>query len=184
MLPLRKINTFITTAGLALYAMPVMAAEGSAEEAGLPQFDTSLFPAQLFWLALTFVALYLLMSKVALPGVKRTLDQRSTTLSSDLKAAEAANEAAKAMITQYEKALTDARAKAQATVSEITAAAAKASAESQTAQQRELSKRLHDAEAKIGAAKNDAIKNIGSAAQDLAGTIVEKVSGMKGAVHG
>ena len=158
--------------------MPAFA-EGAEAKAGLPQLDISLFPAQLFWLAITFVTLYVLMAFVALPGVKRTQDRRHEKLSGDLAAAQAANDAAKAMIAQYEKALTEARATAQATVSQNVAAAAKVAAERGAAQQQELSQRLKQAEEKISAARDEAIKSIGGSAQELAAAIVEKVSGLK-----
>ena len=172
---LRKLSFSSLMLTLSVSALPAFAAEGSESKAGLPQLDVTLFPAQLFWLALTFVTLYVLMAYVALPRVKQTQDRRSTVLTTDLAAAEQANEAAKAMIAQYEKSLSDARSKAQATVAEISAVAAKASAESQSLQQRELGKRLQEAEAKIGVTRDDAIKNLNSAASDLATVIVEKV---------
>lgn len=163
---------------------PALAAEGGEGKAGLPQLDVTLFPAQLFWLAVTFVTLYILMAYVALPGVKRTLDRRGNVLSGDLGAAEAANSSAKAMIAQYEKALTDARAKAQATVSDISVAAGREAAARQAEQQRALAKRLAEAEGKIATARDAAIKNLDAAALELSAGIVEKVSGLKGVRHG
>ena len=159
--------------------VPAFAAEGEAAKAGLPQLDATLFPAQIFWLVISFALLYVLMAYVAIPGVRRTQGKRHDTLSSDLAAAQAANEGAKEMMAQYEKALADARAKAQATVGDMAAAAAKVAAERQAVQQRELSARLTEAEGKITAARVEAIRNIEAASHDLANVIVEKVSGMK-----
>ena len=102
--------------------------------AGLPQLDTALFPEQLFWLAVSFAILYVLMAYVALPAVRRTQDNRADTIAADLKAAEQANEQAKAMMAKYEKALADARAEAQGTIAQIAAEAAKESAARQAQQ--------------------------------------------------
>jgi len=168
----------LLSGGAMLYALPLLAAE-SGEKSGLPQLDTTLFAGQLFWLALSFGLLYVLMAFVALPGVKRTQDNRHDVIASELAAATAANEAAKTMIAQYEKALTDARAKAQATVHEIATQTAKESAEKQAKQQQELTKRLQEAEAKIVAARDTALKDIAGAASELASTVVEKITGMK-----
>lgn len=162
----------------ALYALPLMAAE-AGEKTGLPQLDTALFPAQLFWLAVSFAVLYVLMAFVALPGVKRTQDNRHHVISSELAAASAANEAARTMVAQYERALSDARAKAQATISDITAQAAKESAAKQTTQQQELNKRLQDAEASIKSVRDSALRDIKGSAAELAHGIVEKVTGLK-----
>jgi F-type H+-transporting ATPase subunit b len=165
---------------LFLSRVALAAAEaGGAEEGGLPQLRTELYPEQLFWLVLSFGALYALMAFVALPGVKATQDKRHSIIETELAAATAASEAAKAMVTQYEKALADARAKAQSTVSEISAQAAKESAVQQVAQQQELAKRLHEAESKIRASRDAAIKDIKGSAAELAQGIVEKVAGIK-----
>jgi len=156
--------------GFALAAGPAL-----AESDGLPQLDTGLFPEQLFWLAITFALLYLLMNFIALPSVRRTQDQRAATIKGELTAAQDANEAAKAMLAQYEKALADARAEAQATVSAIAAEAAKQSAAKQAEQHERLAKRLSDTEAKIAAARDSSVKQIRETAVDLASAIVEKI---------
>jgi F-type H+-transporting ATPase subunit b len=174
----RKWLTIGLTVSAVLYALPLMAAE-AGEEAGLPQLDTSLFPAQLFWLAVSFTVLYVLMRFVALPGVKKTQDNRHHVISSELSSASAANEAARSMVAQYERALADARAKAQATVSDITAQAAKDSVARQLTQQQELSKRLSDAEASIRAVRDTALNEIKGSVVELAYGIVEKVTGLK-----
>jgi F-type H+-transporting ATPase subunit b len=162
----------------AFFVAPVLAAEGGEAKPGLPQLDVSLFPAQLFWLAITFSLLYVMMHFVALPGVKRTQGKRRTIIATELAAATAANESAKAMIMQYEKALADARANAQATVSEILAATARDAAVKQAAQHKELARHLHDAEAKIAASRDIAIAEMKTSAVDLAKNIVEKIAGL------
>ncbi len=175
----QKIFAFLTVTAATLYALPSFAAEGSEDKAGLPQLDTSLFPEQLFWLAVSFGLLYFLMSVVALPGVKRTQVSRQKVMDTELAAASSANEAARAMLASYEKALSDARAKAHATVSAIKLEAAKESAEHQAVQHKELTKRLHEAEAKISASRDAALKDIQGAVSDLANGIVEKMTGIK-----
>ena len=149
--------------------------------AGLPQLDTALFPEQLFWLAISFGVLYALMALVALPAVRRTQDGRAEAIAADLKAAEQANEQAKSMMARYEKALADARAEAQGTIAEIAAQAAKESAAKQAAQQQELAGRLNEAEAKIAAARDAAIRDVKAGAAELAAAIVDKVT--KGSAH-
>lgn len=163
----------------AFYALPALADAGESAKHGLPQLDTTLFPEQLFWLAVSFTLLYLLMSFVALPGVKRTQDNRRATISQEVATASAAHQQAKDMIASYEKALSDARAEAHATVTAIIAKAAKESAEQQAAQRQALTKRLHEAEAKISAARDAAIRDVNHAATELGYAMVEKISGLK-----
>lgn len=163
-----------------LAPLPLLAAEGAREaKEGLPQFDTEMFPGQIFWLAITFALLYVMMAYVALPRVARTQDKRQAAISDELAAAAAASEAAKSTIAQYERALSEARMQAQAAVGEITAQAAKASMERQAIQQKELTRRLQEADARITKARDAAIGDIRGPAAELASAVIEKITGTK-----
>lgn len=148
---------------------------------GLPQLDATLFPEQLVWLALSFALLYVLMAFVALPAVRRTQDKRGSTIAADLAAAQSANESARNMMAQYEKALADARNEAQATLAQISATAAKDSAQKQAEQQKQLSQKLAEAEARIATARDAAVRDVQAQAADLATAIVDKIT--KGSAH-
>lgn len=152
-----------------------------AEEAKtLPQLEASLYPEQLFWLTLCFPLLYVLMRWLAVPAVQRVQNARHEVLRADLDAAAEASEAAKVLQARYEKALADARAKAQATVNEIVASAMEEAAARQAGQQEALEKRVAEAEEKIAAMRDSAFREVQSAAVDLAGAVVEKLTGLKG----
>jgi len=62
--------------------------EASGEKHAFPPFESQHFPSQLFWLALTFILLYVLMSRIALPRIGRILDNRSKHIANDLAAAQ------------------------------------------------------------------------------------------------
>ncbi len=173
---MKRIRFLSVFAGWALL-MPVAVL---AEEAKtLPQLNAGLFPGQLFWLAICFPLLYILMRWLAVPAVQRVQNARQDILRADLDAAAAASEEAKALQELYEKALQDARAKAQVTVNEIIATAMNESAAQQTRQQQQLEKQVEEAEAKIAAMRDAAFKEVQGAAAGLAGTVVEKLTGLK-----
>lgn len=85
---------------------------GDAAAPGMPQLDFSTFPNQIFWLVVTLIVMYLILSRVALPRIAAVLAERQGTITNDLAAAEElklkAIEAEKA----YEQALADARSEA------------------------------------------------------------------------
>jgi F-type H+-transporting ATPase subunit b len=55
---------------------------------GFPPFQKDTFASQLLWVALTFVALYLLMSRVALPRIGSIIEDRKQRIASDFAEAE------------------------------------------------------------------------------------------------
>ncbi len=78
-----------------------------------PPFDSSTFASQLLWLAITFGALYYLMSKVALPRIGSILETRRDRIESDLAQAENYRRETDEAIAAYEQARAQARARAQ-----------------------------------------------------------------------
>ena len=93
-----------------------MATETTEHAQGMPQLDFSTFPNQIFWLVVTLIVIYLLMSRVALPRIASVLTERHGAIQSDLdKADEMKAKAVEAEIA-YNQALADARAEAQSIV--------------------------------------------------------------------
>src|SRR5262245_65996164 len=80
---------------------------------GFPPFDPATFASQLFWFALTFILLYVLMSRVALPRIGTILEDRRKRIDGDLADAQRSKEASDAAIAAHEKALAEARGRAQ-----------------------------------------------------------------------
>src|SRR5688572_24660848 len=83
-------------------------------KAPFPPFNSETFASQLFWLVIAFVALYVLLSRWALPRVASIFAARQGRVEGDLEAAGRLTAESQAAIEAYEKALADARAKAQA----------------------------------------------------------------------
>ena len=69
-------------------AQPTAHTEAPGGKTVFPPFDTKTFPSQLVWLAISFVLLYVLMAKVALPRIGAIFEQRSKRISGDLKSAQ------------------------------------------------------------------------------------------------
>ncbi len=148
------------------------------KDAGVfPPFDTTTFGPQLFWLALTFGALYLLMSKVALPRIGEVLEVRRDRIEGDLAEAERLRRKTDQAIASYEAELAEARAKSQG-IAEDTRAALKADLDAKRAEvETDLAKKVAVAESRIQKTKTDALSNVGEIAADTAVTLVSRLTG-------
>ncbi|HYE50870.1 MAG TPA: ATPase [Azospirillaceae bacterium] len=147
-------------------------------EGGLPQLNTATYPTQLFWLAVTFGTLLVLMSKVALPRVGEVLEARQEKIASDLDKAASFKAEADGVIAAYEKALADARGNAQKVMAEASAASDAAAAKRQAELAVELASRSKEAEGRIAAAKQTALENVRAVATETAQAAVARLAGV------
>ena len=157
--------------------------QAPGEKHTFPPFDSQHFPSQVFWLALSFVLLYVLMSKIALPRIGSILADRSKRISDDIAAAQQLKERSDAAHAAYEKALADARNRAQGIANatrEQQAAAAQATNKRLEAEQHE---RLAAAEKSIAATRSAAMGNVGAIAGESASAIVERLIGKAPEAH-
>src|ERR1043165_3992304 len=83
-------------------------------KSGFPPFAKETFASQLVWLAITFVALYLLIARIAVPRIGGIIDERAKRIEGDFASAQRAKDESEAALAAYEKSLADARHRAQA----------------------------------------------------------------------
>ena len=143
----------------------------------MPQLDPSTFAPQLFWLAVSFLVLYLLMKRFALPRVGAAIDARRSRLDGDLARAAALKSEAEAVLADYERGLAAARSEAQATLRQTAERLAAEAAERQRQLAASLASEIEAAERRIGAAKDDALSEVRTIAVDVGRAIVEKLLG-------
>jgi F-type H+-transporting ATPase subunit b len=142
-----------------------------------PPFNSQTFASQLFWLALTFVFLYVMMSKVALPRISAIIDNRQQRIDDDLAEAQTLKNESEAAVVAYEKALADARSRGQAIANEMRDKQAAAAEASRKALEAELNAKLAVAEKTIATTKTAAMANVGTIAENAATAIVEQLIG-------
>lgn len=148
------------------------AAGHAAEAVGMPQLDFSSWPNQIFWLLVTLVTIYLVLTRVALPRIESVLAERQGTITSDIAQAEEFRQKAVEAEEAYNKALADARAEANEIVAqtraeiqaEVDAAAAKADAE--------IAAKTAESEKAIAEIRAGALENVREVATQAAGEIV------------
>lgn len=142
-----------------------------------PPFDSTYFGSQLLWLALSFVVLYVVMSRVALPRIGGILESRRVRIDGDLKEAERLRVETERALAAYEQALAEARANAHG-IAEETRSAIKADLEGKRATvEAELGRKLADAEARIQKTKTQAMSNVDEIAAETVTALVGQLTG-------
>lgn len=145
---------------------------------GFPPFNAQTFASQLVWLVIFFVLLYVLMAKWALPQVGRVIENRQKRIADDIAEAGRLKEESDAAHATYEKALADARSRAQAIANETREKQAAAAEAARKQTEDELNARLAEAEQTIAATKQAAMRNVRAVAEDAAAAIVERLIGL------
>jgi F-type H+-transporting ATPase subunit b len=149
----------------------------AAAQSDFPPFDPQYWAPQIIWLAIVFGALYLLMSRIALPRVSGILEMRRAKIEGDLATAHKARADADLAAAAHDKQLADARAKAQETAQQTQARLTAEGDAKRKALEADLNAKLAAAETQIAATKTRAMTNVEEIARDTATAIVEHITG-------
>ncbi|OJW50219.1 MAG: hypothetical protein BGO67_02515 [Alphaproteobacteria bacterium 41-28] len=143
----------------------------------MPQLDTSTFPSQLFWLVACFLALYFILSFIALPKITRVLEKREEAIASQINKASTYREQAEDLLADYEKTLAEARETAHQHAKTIASATTAEIGHKQKEFQDKLKDRLHLAEQDLYRSRIEASKEIQSIATEVANAVLTKLTG-------
>ncbi|MCA1941407.1 MAG: F0F1 ATP synthase subunit B' [Caenispirillum bisanense] len=142
----------------------------------MPQFDPTSFPSQLFWLVVTFVILYVLISRFAIPRIGDVMEQRQKMMDDDLDRAAQLKAEAETAVQTYEKALADARAKAHEVMKAATDEMSRKAEERNREVAGRLAQQIADGEARIGKARDEALASVREVATGAAQAIAIKLA--------
>ncbi len=144
----------------------------------MPQISqmAATYGGQLFWLLLTFGAIYVFVGRGMVPKIQGTVDARDRQIADDLAAARQANERADAAEEDYRRRANAVREEARALTQATVAQAALESQERVAAVGRDLDERQAAAEESIDARRRTAMTDIETVAAEAAQSIVAKLS--------
>jgi len=153
------------------------AGHAAGKAVGMPQLDFSTWPNQIFWLLVTLVAIYLILTRVALPRIGAVLAERRGTITNDLAAAEELKQRAVGAETAYNEALANARVEAAKIVAtaradiqaDLSAATARADAE--------IKEKTAVSEQRISEIKAGAMESVSEVARDTARELISVLGG-------
>ena len=153
------------------------AATHEGKSGGLPQLNPADFAPQLIWLAITFVVLYFILARVALPRIGEVIEERRDRVQRDLDAAERFKKDTDAALAAYERALSEARSKASSMAKDMRDKLAAETDKERGSVEGLLAARLADAETRIAATKTKALLSVNEIAAETASAVVSKLLG-------
>jgi F-type H+-transporting ATPase subunit b len=144
-----------------------------------PPFEKDTFASQLVSLAIAFVALYLIVSKLALPRVGGVIDARQNQIDGDLAEAQKLKDQSDGALKAYESELASARSRAHAIGAETREKLNAASEAERKALEDKLAVKLAESEKTIASTRQAAMGNVRGIAADAATAIVQRLTGVQ-----
>ena len=148
-----------------------------AAEAGMPQLDPTYWASQAFWLILIFTLLYLALSKLFIPKIKDSIDERENKIKDDLDEAQKLKSLAEQKLVEYELILEDAKKEVQKIIFE---SKNKLNTDIQNKKKKielEIESELKNAEKEIESLKKESLRNISIISEEMASRVIEQISG-------
>jgi F-type H+-transporting ATPase subunit b len=144
---------------------------------GFPPFKAETFPSQLFWLAITFGFLFVVLWRFAGPRIQSVIAERRGKINDDIRTAEQHRKDSEAAAAAYEAALAAARGRAHALADENRKRVSSEIDSAKGLADAEANKATVAAEARIAQLRNEAKVHIRNAARDAAVSIVSRLTG-------
>jgi len=143
----------------------------------MPQLDITTFSTQIFWLVITFGALFLIMWRVTVPRISDALEARQKRIDDNLTRAAEFKKDAEAAIAAYEDNLAAARAVAHSAIAEANATITEEAAARDAELNTKLKSMLDKSDARIAKAVDNAMGNVREVAEEVAAAACERLLG-------
>src|SRR6266513_3962949 len=144
---------------------------------GFPPFNTSTYPSQIFWLVVTFVALLIVMWRVAVPKIGGVIAERKGRIQSELAKAEENRKQAEHAAAAYQAPILEARERARAASEATRGEVAKEFAQAKATADAEVQRKTTEAQERIAAMQKQARAHSVQAAEDAVVEIVSRLTG-------
>lgn len=162
----------------ATYTSTAAPSHGPEEGGGLPQFEFQHWGGQIVYLLFLFALLYLLISKVFGPRMRRIFDERASTIATAIETARQVQAEAAGQAEAAKREVDEARAGARATAAAAKARVTDEANRRAAAEEAIVSARIAEAESAIGKTRDAAMTNVSTIAADTAAAIVERLTGV------
>ena len=173
----KQIWIYSGTVFLSLITQGALAAGDSS--GGLPQLDITTWPSQLFWLVVTFLIGYLLISLLVAPSISSVLENRSTKISDDLETAKQAQDNAKDVYNSHQEALREAKSQAAIAAAKAVEEAKAGTAIRDATINKKLGASAKKAEARLSEIREEALSSLEDLAIETSQKIIAELTPIK-----
>ena len=156
-------------------ASTCVASYGSA--IGMPQLCGDWMANQIFWLIVTLVIIFLILSRIALPRISAVLADRQGTITNYIAASEELKSKAEDAERAYVQALNDARSEASRLLDATKAEMKKELQSAINKADADISVKVDESEKSIAEIKKNAVASVEKVAKDTAKEIVSALGG-------
>ena len=144
-------------------------------DAGMPQLNPEFWAAQIFWLILTFSALYLIIWKIFLPRITYSIENRKSRIVNDLSEAEKLKENAEKKLKEYNQIMENSKKEAKRIFED---SRKKLDQDIESKKQKfniELEKEMSAVEKEIKDLKKTSLPNIRKIAAETSAEVIKKI---------
>ena len=133
----------------------------------MPQLEITTFPSQIFWLVVSFLMLYLIMSRIIIPRISFVIKKRETEIKNNVHIAEQIYGDTKIINDEFEKIKKETQEEARTIINNL-----KEITNKKIIENTEL---LKKSEKEIFKKKNKTLKNINKISLNISQEIIKKV---------
>jgi F-type H+-transporting ATPase subunit b len=169
-------NTLQMIKGKLLYFCLFLLSSNCLTAEGMPQFNAKSFNSQLFWLIITFTALYLIITYFILPRIRENIRLRKNKIANDLERAEKIKSEIEDMISKANIRLEEAKNQAQKMIKESLLRSNKEYDNQIDTIKKQIANMQIKAESKITEYKKSLDKDIEKSAISLTAVILSKLN--------
>tara|TARA_B100002051_G_C16723457_1_gene633869 strand:- start:1478 stop:2068 length:591 start_codon:yes stop_codon:yes gene_type:complete len=151
----------------------------SAESGGMPQLNTEFWISQIFWLIITFGALFIVLSKIILPKISNNLESRKSQILENIEKAEKQREESENKIKEFDKIILDTKIKAKNYLSEARQKILQDINKKKETLENEINKEIDLAEKEINELKKNAPDKINKIAIETSSDLLKQIIGVE-----
>ena len=145
----------------------------------MPQLEITTYPSQIFWLVVSFLILYLIMSRIIIPKIASVIKSRESEIKNSIHISEQMYRDTEIINNEYEETKRNIDNEAREIINHIKKTTNKKITSSTELLKKRLEKKLEKNEQEIISKKKRALKEINKISLNLSEEILKKLSNKK-----